>query len=101
MGDIFKWALRSIFLGNIQPCTPSVTKLMRAMHNIKVHIMFNTEIRPIWGGTFPFLGLFFATLHIGGFSGGLGVLGLLVSCKIARGIKLALGRVNYRVLGGF
>ena len=27
---------------------PSVTKLMTAMHNVKVHIMFNTEIRPIW-----------------------------------------------------
>ena len=52
---------------------PSVTKLMRAMHNVKVHIMFNTEIRPIWGGTFPFLaillqfGILGVLVGVGGF----------------------------------
>ena len=37
----------SNFLANLQFCTPSVTKLMRAMHNGKVHTMINTEIRPV------------------------------------------------------
>ena len=44
---------------------------------------------------------FFFILAFWGFQWGLGVLGLLVSCKIARGIKLALRRVNYWFWGGF
>ena len=63
--------------------------------------MTNTEIRPIWGGTFPFWAIFCIFLHFGGYSGDWWVLGVLASYKIARGIKLALGRVNNWVLGGF
>ena len=46
---------------------------MTAMHNVKVHIMFNTEIRPIWGGTFLFLaillqfGILGVLVGVGGF----------------------------------
>ena len=54
---------------------PSVTKLMTAMHNVKVHIMFNTEIRPIWGGTFPFLAIFLQ-FGILGFLVGVGGFGI-------------------------
>ena len=48
---------------------------MRAMHNVKVHIMFNTEIRPIWGGTFPFLAIFLQ-FGILGFLVGVGGFGI-------------------------
>ena len=39
--------------------------------------------------------------HFGGYSGGLGFLGVLVNYKIARGIKLAAGRINNPAWGGF
>ena len=73
MGDIFIGALRSINLESIPPCRPSVTKLMRAMHNHRVHDMLIMEIRPIWGGTFPFLaillqfGILGVLVGVGGF----------------------------------
>ena len=42
-----------------------------------------------------------AFLAFGGFQWGLGALGVLVNYKIARGIKLAVGRVNNWVWRGF
>ena len=79
----------------------SVTKLMIAMHNGKVHIMLHIEIRPIWGGTFPFLAIFFAFFAFGSLTGDWGVMGVQETYKIARGIKLAVGMVKNWVWGGF
>ena len=42
----------------------------------------------------PFLGILGHFLHFWGFGGGWGVLGVLLSYKITRRIKLIVGRVN-------
>ena len=55
-----------------------------------------------WGfGRFwPFLAILGRFWHLWGFGGDLGVLGVLVSFKITRGIKLVVGRVTEGVKGG-
>ena len=80
MGDIFIRALGSIFLENIPLLRLSVTKLMRTMHNYRVHDVNHTNKTP--------LGWDISLVGVGGVSG------VLLSFKMTGGIKLVLGRVN-------
>ena len=53
------------------------------------------------GCFWPFLAIFERFWHNWGFDGDLGVLGVPVSYRITRGVKLVVGRVIEEVKGGF